>query len=481
VSLLLGLVVTVVAAAVPALRASKIAPVAAMRDDVAMPEKGLRRRAIWAVALLVLGFAAVVPALLLEGTGSDISQIAVVLLLFAAFAVGAPALARPVIAFVGAPFSALSRSVGRMARGNALRNPRRTAATASALMVGLALVSAVSVLSASATESTKSLVNQLVRADFVLDAGFTGMAGGITDSVRRVDGVKSVAGLAAVPLDVDGAPQLAVGSDAAALGDAVDVQLRSGSLDVLDDGKVLVSESLAKDEKLEIGSTLSGVVGSLPDQRLTVGGVFADNPAIGAPMVIPAKLAEHAVPAPQRVDLAAYVVLEPRADTERVRAAIVDAVKPFVVVAVQDRDEFINSQSDQIEQMLITIYVLLALSVVIAVLGIVNTLALSVFERTREIGLLRAVGLSRSQLRRMITLESVYTALFGALLGAVLGLGIGVFLQRILIDEGLTELVVPIGSLVTVLVLSAVVGVVAAVLPAVRATRLNILKAIAVD
>ncbi|HEX5533428.1 MAG TPA: FtsX-like permease family protein [Actinomycetales bacterium] len=481
VSLLLGLVVTVVAAAVPAVRASRIAPVAAMRDDVAMPEKGLRRRAVWAVALLLLGLAAVVPALRLEGAGSDVSQLAVVLLLFAAFAVGAPALARPVIAVVGAPFAALSRSVGRMARGNALRNPRRTAATASALMIGLALVSAVSVLSASATESTKSLVNQLVRADLVLEGGFTGMSDGISEAVRKVDGVKSVAGLGAVPLDMDGAPQLAVGIDAAALGDAVDVQMRSGALDALDDGKVLVSESQAKDEDLAVGSTLSGVVGTLADQSLTVGGVFADNPAIGSSMVVPAKLAERAVPAPQRADMLAYVVLDAGADAAKVRAAVVDTVKPYVVVSVQDRDEFINSQSDQIEQLLMTIYVLLALSVVIAVLGIVNTLALSVFERTREIGLLRAVGLSRSQLRRMITLESVYTALFGALLGAVLGLGIGVFMQRILVDEGLTDLVVPTGSLVTVLVLSAVVGVVAAVLPAVRATRLNILKAISVD
>jgi len=230
-----------------------------------------------------------------------------------------------------------------------------------------------------------------------------------------------------------------------------------------------------------VGSTLSGVVGALGDETLTVGGVFADNPALGTSMVVPTDLAQRAVPAPQRVDLLAYVVLDQGADAANVRAAVVNSVKPYVVVSVLDRDEFISSQSDQIEQLLMTIYVLLALSVVIAVLGIVNTLALSVFERTREIGLLRAVGLSRGQLRRMITLESVYTALFGAVLGAVLGLGIGVFMQRVLADDGLTELVVPTGTLVTVLVLSAVVGVVAAVLPAVRATRLNILAAIATD
>jgi putative ABC transport system permease protein len=481
VSVLLGLVVTVVAAAVPAIRASRIAPVAAMRDDIALPERGLRARARWAVVLLVLGLAAVPGALLLDDAPGDWSLIAAAALLFLAVAVGAAALARPVVTVLGAPFAALSRSVGRMARGNALRNPRRTAATASALMIGLALVTAVSVLSASATQSTKAIVGEVVSADFVLNGGFTGFAPGIADDVSQVPGVESVASLAGVPVQLNGKAGFAVGGNAASLDDALVMTMRSGSVGSLSEGQVLVSESEAEDRGWSVGSTLTGVVGVLQGQTLQVGGVFADNPAVGTSLVLPAELADRAVPQPRQLDLLAYVVLEPGANAGAVRERIVDVVKPYVVVSVQDKDEYVNAQADQIQQLLLTIYVLLALSVVIAVLGIVNTLALSVFERTREIGLLRAVGLARGQLRRMITIESVLTALFGAVLGAVLGLGLGVLLQRTLVDDGLTELVVPYSSVVLVIVLAAVVGVVAAVLPAIRATRLNVLQAIATE
>jgi putative ABC transport system permease protein len=189
-------------------------------------------------------------------------------------------------------------------------------------------------------------------------------------------------------------------------------------------------------------------------------------------------LAERAVPAALRLDLIAYVVVDPTADLAQVRAAVTDAVVPLVIVSVQDRAGYASAQADQTQQLLVIIYVLLALSVVIAVLGIVNTLALSVFERTREIGLLRAVGMSRGQLRRMITIESVLTALFGAVLGTALGLALGVTLQRALVDDGLVDLVVPVVPLLSVFVLAAVVGVLAAVLPAVWASRLDVLAAI---
>jgi putative ABC transport system permease protein len=452
-----------------------------MRDDIALPDKSLRRRGLWSVVFLLLGIEATVPALVLDDGWGDLSLWLSAGLLFLGFVIGAASVAGPVIRVLGAPFAAASRSVGRMARGNALRNPRRTAATASALMIGLALVTVVSVLSASATQSTKALVEQVVTADLVLNGGFTGFAHGIADDVREVDGVRSVASLAAVPLMLEGEPGFAVASDPSELDDAVKVTMRQGSTSALAEGEVLVSESEAEDRGVAVGSELSGVVGTLTDETLVVGGVFVDNPALGSTVVLPTELAERAVPQHQQLDLLAYVVTEPGADLETVRAAVVEKVKPFIVVAVQDRDEYVSSQADQIQQALLTMYVLLALSVVIAVLGIVNTLALSVFERTREIGLLRAVGLARAQLRRMITIESVLTALFGAVLGVVLGLAFGVLMQRKLVDDGLTDLVIPFSSLALVAVLAALVGVVAAFLPAVRATRLNVLRAIATE
>ena len=480
-SLGVGIVVTVVAAAVPAIRASRIAPVAAMRDDIALPDKSLRRRGTWAVVLLLLGLEAVPPAVVLEGGWANLALGTSAVLLFLAFAVGAAPLTRPVLTVVGAPFAALFRTVGRMARGNALRSPRRTAATASALMIGLALVTAVSVLSASATESTKSLVGNVVRADLVLNGGFTGFAPGIADAVRDVPGVETVANLSAVPVQLEGSAGFAVASDPGDLAQALTMTMTSGSLDALSAGQIVISASEAEDRGWSVGSTVKGTVGTRTQQTLRVGGVFQDNPAVGANVVLPVALSNEAVPVPQQLDLLAYVVTSSGADQSQVKQRVVDVVKPYVVVSVQDKSEYVSAQADQIQQLLLVIYVLLALSVVIAVLGIVNTLALSVFERTREIGLLRAVGLARGQLRRMITLESVLTALFGAVLGTVLGLGLGVLLQRTLADDGLTELVVPVASLLWVFVLAALVGVVAAFLPAVRATRLNVLRAIATE
>ncbi|GAB2673416.1 ABC transporter permease [Thalassiella azotivora] len=481
VSLLIGLVVTVVAAALPARRASRIAPVAAMRDEVALPEGSLRRRAGLAVVLLVLGLETVPLALWRDSGWSGWALAACALLLLGAFLVGAAPVARPVLRLLGKPFAAASRTVGRMARGNAVRNPRRTAVTASALMIGLALVTAVSVLSSSATQSTRAIVDEVVTADLVLNGGFTGFSPKISEQVREVDGVRSVASFGAVPMLLGGEQTFGLSSTASDLDDSIDVTMRQGELAALDDGEVLVSRSEAEDRGVAVGSVLRGVVGTDTDAELTVGGVFEDNPALGSPYVVPADLARRSVPTAQQVDLTALVTLERGADAEAVRAEVVETVRPYVVVAVQDRGEYVDAQADQIQQLLLTIYVLLALSVVIAVLGIVNTLALSVFERTREIGLLRAVGLTRTQLRRMITAESVMTALYGAVLGVVLGAGLGVLLQRYLVDDGLTELVVPWSALAWVLLLAGVVGVVAAVAPAVRAARLNVLQAIATD
>jgi putative ABC transport system permease protein len=480
-SVLVGTVVTVLAAVVPAVRASRIPPVAAMRDDVALPERALRARGVVGAALVVAGALGLWASLLAEGTASGVGVGVSALVLFIGTAVAAPLVARPVLRVLGAPFVALPGAIGRLARQNALRNPRRTATTASALMVGLALVTGITVLSASATASTRSIVSTQVSADLVMRAGYEGFPSTVVDDVAAVDGVASVAGLGAVPLSIAGQHDFGVATRADALAANVAVDMQSGRLAALDDGEVLVSSSFARDHDLTTGDTLTATVGVLPDQRLKIGGVYAVNQAIGANLVVPRSLGEQAVPSAHRTDFFGYVKFEPGADAAAVRAAVTEAVAPFVVVSVQDRDEFVDAQAAEIDQLLVMIYVLLALSVVIAVLGIVNTLALSVVERTREIGLLRAVGMRRRQLAGTVTVESVLTALFGAVLGTGLGLVLGVSLQRALVDNGLTVLEVPAGRIAMVFAVAAVVGVLAAVLPAIRAVRLDVLRAVATD
>lgn len=209
-----------------------------------------------------------------------------------------------------------------------------------------------------------------------------------------------------------------------------------------------------------------------------MGAVFTDSQLVVTGLLVPRDLYATAVPSAYQTTFTALVSIAPGADREAVRRELTTLVKPQLVVSVQDREQFKQAQAAQINQLLRIVYVLLALSVVIAALGIVNTLALSVFERTREIGLLRAVGMTRGQLRRTITLESVMTALFGAVLGTALGLTLGVLLQRVLADQGLATLAVPWAQLALVFVLAGVVGVLAALLPAWRASRLDVLQAI---
>ena len=199
---------------------------------------------------------------------------------------------------------------------------------------------------------------------------------------------------------------------------------------------------------------------------------------LGGQLIVPEKLYDEGVPASVQGDFLVYVKAKPGANLAQLRDQLNAVVKPFLVVSVQDGDEFTSAQASSVNGLLTVIYALLALSVVIAVLGIINTLALSVFERTREIGLLRAIGMTRRKLRRMITIESVSTAVFGAVLGAVLGLVLGIAVQHGLRTQGLSVLSIPWKALIIVLVASALAGMVAAVLPAWRAARLDVLRAI---
>jgi ABC-type transport system, involved in lipoprotein release, permease component len=300
-------------------------------------------------------------------------------------------------------------------------------------------------------------------------------------AAQNLPGVKSVATISGVEVAVGTTHGSASASTAAGLADNVNLTMVSGSLTALDRGQVLVNETTATKQHWAVGSALTARVGPLGGQRLIVGGVFKDSQLIASQFVIDRSLYLTAVPAAQRLDTVVLLKIGPTTDRAAPRADLTALVKPYLVVSVQDGTEFVNSAAQQIDQLLGLLYALLALSIVIAVLGIINTLALSVIERTREIGLLRAVGLRRAQLSGMITIESVATAVFGAVLGTVLGLALGTALQHGLRNSGLDVLDIPWTTIVTVLIASAIAGIIAAALPALRAVRLNILQAIATD
>jgi putative ABC transport system permease protein len=481
-SISIGLVVTLASALLPAWRAGRIAPVAAMRDDVALPERRLRLRGLVGGLLVALGAGTLAYAVAgLEG--GDAARLLGVgaFATFIGLVVAAPVLSRPVLHVLGAPGAALWGTVGKLARDNTLRNPRRTSTTAVSLMIGLALVSAFSVLAATTNASIDKLVDDQVTADFVLSGGNSPFPNSVAKRAAELPGVSAVVDQGIVPVRVGEETVTAAGVSGAGLQQAVELDVEAGDITSLDQGRMAVSRGYASQHHLAVGDTVEASVGTVPEQRLVVGAVYADSQAIGSPVLVPRALYERAVPAANQVSYAAFVRADPSADLDAVRAGLTELVKPQLVISVQDKAQFKEASRGQVNQLLGILYAMLALSVIIAALGIVNTLALSVFERTREIGLLRAVGMTRRQLRRTIGNEAVLTALFGAVLGTALGLTLGILLQRVLADQGLDALAVPWGQVAATFVLAGIVGLLAALWPAWRASRLDVIRAVSTD
>ncbi|MFF3222769.1 ABC transporter permease [Nocardia suismassiliense] len=477
VGLLVGLAVTVLSAYAPARRAAKIPPVEAMREEFASAGDSLRVRTLVGVVLAVAGGVLVYVGAQSTGGNAALTVGIGALALILAVLLAAPALSRPVVAGLGVligPFG----PIGRMARNNAARNPRRTAATAFALTLGLMLVTAIGMLGASAKASVGVLVDKGVRSEYVL-AGqqFVGVPFGAADAVRKsVPGVADVVGIRGVGFKI-GDDQVGGASPDGQLDRALNYEILRGSA-TLGDRDILVSEDEADKRGWRVGQQVSPTSFDGKKVPLTVTGIYRKTPLLGALVVSPVVYKE-VVPVNFQSNFVVLVTAQPGTDLTELRADLEKAVEPFPVVQVQNREEFKGAQGQQINTLLAILYGLLALAVVIAILGIVNTLALSVVERRREIGMLRAVGMQRAQVRRTIYLESMLIAVFGAIVGMLLGLGLGVGFLRTLRDLGLDQIAIPWSQLVLVLVSSAVVGVLAALWPAVRAARTPPLAAIA--
>lgn len=472
-----GVIVTMIAAYLPARRASRISPVAAMRDDIAMPESSLRIRMAVGGILGVIGAVGLTLGLAGSGkTGAGIVGLGVFAILVAV-ALMSPVIGRPVLHGLGALYRRAFGTVGILATQNSLRNPRRTAATASALMIGLTLVTTMSILGGSANASIDAGVRKEFTSDYLISSpAFASFSTAIGEQIRQLPETGEVAQTQFVQARIKDDNAFLTAGSATDLKKIYELAMESGSLGV-GDKQIALSKSAAADRSVTVGDTVP-LDFPAGEQRARVVGIYEDSNVVGDAVVPFSTLAAAKIP---RQDSVVSVNAAEGSSAAALGKRLDTITKDLPMVTVQNQADFIEAQRGSVNQLLALIYALLGLAIVIAVLGIINTLALSVIERTREVGLLRAVGLSRRQLRRMVRLEAVAIAVLGAVLGVVMGLVFGIVLQRALVGEGITDLSIPAVNLVVFVVIAAVVGVLAAVLPARRAAKLNVLRAISTE
>lgn len=474
-----GILVTLFAAYLPARRAAKIAPVEAMRDDVALPESSIRRRVIVGTALVAAGAALLGIGLFGSFDGNTTTAMVGggILGVLIGVALLSPVLGRPILRGLGVGYRKAYGTVGNLATQNSLRNPRRTAATASALMIGLALVTTMSVLGASINKSIDVGVKKQFTTDYLVSNAIgQPFSSAIGEEIANVEGVGQSSAQQTTAFKIKGSSVYATATDSEEFNSIFTLKYLKGTK-ALDSGEIALNEDTASKYDAKVGDTLTLQFAS-GKLKATVAGIYKTTYVVGSAMIPFSTVTDAHL---KRADSGISVNAAPGVDKEELGKRIEAVTKPFPTVTVQNQKDFAESQRSQVNQLLYLIYALLGLAIVIAVLGIVNTLALSVIERTREVGLLRAVGLSRRQLRRMVRLEAIAIAVLGALLGVVMGIVFGVVLQRSASDQGITDLGIPWVRLVAFVLVSAVVGVLAAVLPARRAARLNVLNAISTE
>ncbi|MER5564069.1 FtsX-like permease family protein [Streptomyces sp. NPDC002506] len=485
-ALAVGVGVTVLSAWLPSRKAAKVAPVEAMSTvDLAPAPRGLLVRNAIGVLTGGLGIAVMLYVATLKDAAGNNLQIAMLgsALTLLGVIVLAPLLSRPLISLAGRVTPRLFGVSGKLARQNALRNPRRTAATASALMIGLTLITGITVAGVSTQEASAKMTTRGMAADYRVDnTSFGGLASDAAQKLAKVPGVAAAASLTSAPVGLNGTYATLTGADPAQLGKVIDLQLSGGSLGGLGPGRIALADDFAARHGIHVGDTLDakyifggGDTGG-PARKLRVAAVYEANPTVGDALGTTGDVQPYAY-APKKID-SILVKAEP-GKVQGLEEGLRDALDNSPLLKVQNREQLTKAGAGTIDLMLNMVYGLLGMAVVIAVLGVINTLAMSVFERSREIGMLRAIGLDRAGVKQMVRLESVVISLFGALLG----IGTGIFLAWA--GGSLTggamktyEMVLPWGRLGSFLLLALVIGVLAAIWPARRAARLNMLESI---
>ncbi len=485
VSLAIGIVVTLISSMVPAVRSTRVPPIAALQAYA--PPASRRRRLLYAAVSILLGLAGL--AMVLVGLFGDADAGAAAGLMGAgavAIVLGvslfSPRLVPPLATISGWPLERVRRLAGRLARENSQRNPSRTAVTAAALMIGLALVTFVTVFAAGLKASVAQVVDENFAGGLVIQNtdGFSPIPAGAAVAASHVPGVDLVATVRATEAKLLGSGSKArVTAPTPDAGEVIEIEWKQGgpaTLRKLRDGEAIVSDSFASDHRLELGDRfrLLSQTGAKPAFR--VAGEFDSKLGVLGSVLITQRVMATAFA--QTQDTIDFIQTDPGANVAKVQAALTaGAERAFPTAEVLNQQELKESRQKQVNELVNLFYALLVLAILISLFGIANTLALSIHERTRELGMLRAIGMSRRQVRTMIRYEAVITALIGAILGMVLGVIFAALISQPLKDEGFT-LSYPVGSLIVLLILAGFAGVLAAIPPARRASRLNVLDSL---
>jgi putative ABC transport system permease protein len=482
-SIAIGVIVTMLASIVPAWRATTVPPVSAMRRvAIDTSNRSLVRLLIGgtvtliALANLYIGlFGSVSNRLPFVGIGA--------LGVFVGVAFLGPLFARPASRVIGAPLSVFGVT-GRLARENAMRNPNRTSTTAAALMIGVGLVVFFAVAGQSVKASAAQAIDKTIAGDFVVSSDSRGLDGFDPKLARQIQALPQVdtaTGIRIGLAEVDRQGTFVAGVDPANFTKIVQFDMKAGSFDQLGRGGVAVPDTLANDKHWTIGSPVLATFQLTGPRVLTVAAIYTSALPGQLRYIISNQAFDANYPINQQVDNQIYVKLKPGANATVARSEIEHLASAYPTAKVQDLQQFKHSQLAQIDQLLTVVTLLLLLSLFIALIGIVNTLLLSVYERTREIGLLRAVGETRGQLRRCVSQESVIITLLGTFLGLIIGIGFAAALVNALSEQHLNVFSIPVGQLIGYVLFAIVIGIVAALYPAFRASRLNVLDAIATD
>jgi putative ABC transport system permease protein len=483
VSLLVGTLVTVFAGLFPALRATRVPPIAAVREGATLPRGRLARftpyiaGVIVALAVLALSYGTLANDI---ATGDRFALLGVgVLSLFIGVAMLSSRLVVPLAKVVGIPARRIGGVAGRLAERNAQRNPGRTAATAAALMIGIALVTFVAVLAQGLRVSNSDAIERQIQADLIITSqdGYSEFPAAVGDAVEGARGIETVSNVRQDIAEIDGNAGNLTGLDPR-VDDVYDFRWVQGSDELLaglgGDGAVL-PDNVAEDNGLAVGDTVTVLSTDNRTDEFVVRGVYDGSPFY--PLLGSASISQAAFDELYNRPRNRFTLLNVPGNPEAAKAGVDRVLEGFPDTRIQTRQEWIDKEDREIQQFLLLLYVLLALSVIISLFGMVNTLVLSVFERTRELGMLRAVGMTRRQTRRMIRHESVITALIGAALGLPLGIFLALLVTRALSEYDL-QFAIPAGSLLIFVVVSVIAGLLAAILPARRAARLRVLEAL---